>query len=498
MFCALSGEAPEQPVVSKKSGNVFERRLIEKYILEHGKCPVTGETLSSEDLLSVQSSKIVRPRPPTATNIPSMLALFQNEWDAVVLETYQLKQQLEQARQELSHTLYQHEAACRVIARLVKERDALQQQLANVQLSAPAPQAASNGASEMEIVPPEESPDTITPQLLERLTHISENLAKGRRKRPAVEGLSSPEDLQRFTEKSANTGLHAASPAGINVVDIHRDQNLIITGGNDKKVVIFDKNAETVVQTLKGHTKKITGVLFHPTRDIVFSCSADKTTRIWNSSNNEYSAAFTIKSDDEVTDIGMQASGDFIATSSLDSTWSFVDIRSGKTLTKVQNDAVKQGYTCVKFHPDGVLLGTGTTDSVMRIWDLKSLDNVASFTGHQGKITSLSFSENGYYLATSATDQTVKIWDLRKLVDLKTIQIEGDVNAVRFDYSGQYLGVGGSDIRVFATKQLGGIAAWDEVVHLKNTGVVSDFKFSKTVDYLASVSHDRNLRIFAA
>lgn len=41
-------------------------------------------------------NKAVKPRAPTATSIPSMLGLFQNEWDAVVLETYSLKQQLEQ------------------------------------------------------------------------------------------------------------------------------------------------------------------------------------------------------------------------------------------------------------------------------------------------------------------------------------------------------------------------------------------------------------------
>lgn len=57
------------------------------------------------------------------TSIPSMLSAFQNEWDSVVLESYNLKEQFNNVRQELSQSLYQHDAACRVIARLIKERD---------------------------------------------------------------------------------------------------------------------------------------------------------------------------------------------------------------------------------------------------------------------------------------------------------------------------------------------------------------------------------------
>ena len=122
MFCAVSGSTPEHPVVSTKSGHIFESSVIEKYLETTGKCPVTGEPLEAADLLPLKTSTVVKPRPIAATSIPGMLTLFQNEWDALMLETHTLKQQLETVRQELGHALYRHDAACRVIARLVIDR----------------------------------------------------------------------------------------------------------------------------------------------------------------------------------------------------------------------------------------------------------------------------------------------------------------------------------------------------------------------------------------
>ena len=60
-FCAISGEPPQDPVISTKSGHVYERRLVQKYITENGTDPVTGEKLEESDLISVKASTYALP-----------------------------------------------------------------------------------------------------------------------------------------------------------------------------------------------------------------------------------------------------------------------------------------------------------------------------------------------------------------------------------------------------------------------------------------------------
>lgn len=440
---------------------------------------------------------VVKPKPPSATSIPATLKSMQDEWDAIMLHTFTQKQQIQTARQELSHALYQHDAACRVIARLTKEVTAAREALATLkpQAGIMANQAAAGQAivaSETVTVNPTEQIG-LSAEVIEKLQEKATVLTKERKKkgRTVPDELATQETIRDFQTLASHPGLHSASVPGILALDIAYDSNKIITGGNDKNATIFNKDTEQVVKILKGHTKKVTKVIYHPKEEIAITASPDATIRVWNIPTSQTTLLLRCH-DEPVTGLSLHPTGDYILSTSTDKHWAFSDIRTGALLSKVL-DTDEIGLTTAQFHPDGLIFGTGTDDSQVKIWDLKEQSNVANFPGHTGPITAISFSENGYYLATAADDACVKLWDLRKLKNFKTIQLDDghEVKDLCFDQSGTYLAVAGTYVRVYLCKQ------WQELKMFNDhTAIATGVKFGRNAQYLASTSMDRTLKLY--
>jgi pre-mRNA-processing factor 19 len=239
MLCAISGTVPEQPVVSLKSGHVFEKSLIDKYVNETGKCPVTNEPLSKDDVLPLKTNKNVKARTAPAASIPGLLGIFHDEWDASMLELYSTRMQLHQTRQELSHALYQHDAASRVIARLIKERDEARKALTDMKEHLQhelahrpeAPEAAGSAPAAKAGLPD---------RVLSDMVEVNAVLSKGRKKRPISESLAAQEDISSLT-LSGSFPLHKTTAGGIAALDLNPQQESVVaSAGADATVQVFD------------------------------------------------------------------------------------------------------------------------------------------------------------------------------------------------------------------------------------------------------------------
>lgn len=82
-------------------------------------------------------------------------------------------------------------------------------------------------------------------------------------------------------------------------------------------------------------------------------------------------------------------------------------------------------------------------DGQIKLYDMKSGANAANFN-LSGSLQDLTFSENGTWLAAVSKGSTVvSIWDLRKSMQIKLLEVGGQIERVRWDYTGQFLAIAG-------------------------------------------------------
>ncbi|KAL3474133.1 hypothetical protein BJX99DRAFT_232234 [Aspergillus californicus] len=422
MLCGISGEAPQVPVVSPKSGSLFEKRLIEAYIAEHGKDPVTGDELSTDELIDVKSQRVVRPRPPTLTSIPSLLSVFQEEWDALALETYTLRQTLAQTRQELSAALYQHDAAVRVIARLTKERDEARDALSKVSIGASTSGATGDAMQVDSVALPEE--------VKARVASTQATLSKSRRKRPVPEGWATSEAISTYKPAQSTDPIYpggktlSVNPAG--------DSALIETA--EGVVGVYSLSQKQVIHSLQTNGP-VTGAIWAGEKAVIASSTG--TVKVFES--GQETASFNSHAG-AATDLALHPTGDIVASVGVDKSYVLYDLTTNSVIVQNFSDA---SLISAQFHPDGHLLGAGAVDGQIKIFEIASGAAAANYE-LTGPVKRIFFSENGVFVAAVIENSTmVSIWDLRSSKESKVLDTGSQIESIHWDYTGQFLLTGG-------------------------------------------------------
>lgn len=83
--------------------------------------------------------------------------------------------------------------------------------------------------------------------------------------------------------------------------------------------------------------------------------------------------------------------------------------RVAKTLTGHMS-----AVTCICYHPYGEFLVSGSSDTNMKIWDVRHKKCVVTYKGHDKELTCARFTPDGTCCATSGKDGMLTLWDLRK------------------------------------------------------------------------------------
>ncbi len=185
-------------------------------------------------------------------------------------------------------------------------------------------------------------------------------------------------------------------------VDISPDDQLIVTGSNDKTAKIWSKQG-LLLHTLK-HFATVHRVAFSADSQKVISASLDGTINIWQV-NGELIKTIPAHNA-PVWGIAVSPDGQDIASASGDRTvklWTMAG-ELVKTLT-----GHEKGVWNVSFSPDSQMIVSGGTDHLVKLWSIQG-DLLRSFPGHEGAVWDIAFCDNQSFISVSS-DKTIRIWN---------------------------------------------------------------------------------------
>jgi WD40 repeat protein/serine/threonine protein kinase len=93
------------------------------------------------------------------------------------------------------------------------------------------------------------------------------------------------------------------------------------------------------------------------------------------------------------------------------------------------------------FNREG-LLALGSTNGMIRIWNLATNEQVSGLPGHKDCVFGLSYSSDGRRLASGSRDGTVRLWDVSECRELSAASNLGDVRTVMFSPDNQRVAAG--------------------------------------------------------
>ncbi|KKF92462.1 Vegetative incompatibility protein HET-E-1 [Ceratocystis platani] len=265
------------------------------------------------------------------------------------------------------------------------------------------------------------------------------------------------------------------------------------SGSGDKTVKIWDATSGACVQTLEGHHRKVTSVVFSNDGQRLASGSGDKTVKIWDATSGV--CVQTLEGHHrEVTSVVFSNDGQRLASGSFDKTVKIWDATSGACVQTLEGHHRK--VTSVVFSNDGQRLASGSGDKTVKIWDATSGVCVQTLEGHHREVTSVVFSNDGQRLASASWDKTVKIWDATSGVCVQTL--EGHhrvVESVVFSNDGQRLASGSDDNTAKIWDATSGVC----LQTLEGHGdYVTSAVFTNDEQRLASGSFDKTVKIWDA
>ena len=210
----------------------------------------------------------------------------------------------------------------------------------------------------------------------------------------------------------------------ITSISISKDGKYIISGSEDKSVILWDVKTAKELKTFSGHTNMIKSVAFSPNGD-KFACAegnieAKNKIYIWDI--NQDKIVNTIEGNKGIiTKLSFSKDGRYLLSGGPNE----LVLRDVDAGIKIRDFAMpKEDLTAIDVSDDGKNIIAAAGNNIY-IWNINERKIEKTITGHTDKVTCLDFSADLKSLVSGSKDKKIKVWDINIPKELKNIDDHG-------------------------------------------------------------------------
>jgi WD40 repeat protein len=268
------------------------------------------------------------------------------------------------------------------------------------------------------------------------------------------------------------------------------DGALLVSGGDDSIISVWDANTFGRKFHLEGHTGKITSLSVSGM--ILASASEDQTVRLWDlSSGTEIKRLSGAKK--SLDCVALSPDGTLVAAGGIDESIHLWSLPDGKALKPLAGH--KKRILTLCFSPDGKTLASAGEEGEIKLWEMPSGKSAGTIPVGIHRVHQLAFAPNGKALSCAIVGSGVRTWDWPGKQEQPKFDGAGQARGLGFDSSGDYFATAHEDGSV----KLWSVAERKPVeTYLGHDGTVLVAALSPDGKRIASAGADRKVKLWAA
>jgi WD40 repeat protein len=271
--------------------------------------------------------------------------------------------------------------------------------------AAPAPAARTTAAPGGQAVRPVERRPATPVSTADRPTRPSK-VAPAATTKPAESAV--PQHLLRTLSPYGRGN----PPRPVEAVTFSPTGKLLVSGGADEKVRLWNPETGALVKTLEGHTSWVRAVAVSPDGRLIASGGGDGTVRLWNIETGALQIPPLYDHLYPVTSVAFSPDEELLASGGEDGLVRLWRTQTGEPVEFPQS-TVGPHIRSLAFSPDGQLLAIAREDDTIEIWDpCNGEPTDRRLTGHTHIVTSLAISPDNEVLAAASLDTSIRLWNL--------------------------------------------------------------------------------------